>query len=140
MTMTMTMNSQQKRHLTQRITLVCLMLLIALCLLWEWKLAPLRPGGSWLIAKVVPLILMLPGVLKARLYSFQWISMAILLYFTEGIVRATSDTNSVSIALAWVEVVLTTVIFSTVLIYTKTYKRPKTDASAATESAPETIA
>ncbi len=117
---------------TQRITLIALLLLIADCIVWEWKLAPLRPGGSWLLLKIVPLLLMLPGIAKARLYSFQWVSMAILLYFTEGIVRATSDTNAMSIKLAWVEVALTLVIFVSVLAYTKSFKRPKQNQAAAT--------
>ena len=120
-----TTEAAQLRLRTQRVTLIALLLLIATCLLWEWKLAPLRPGGSWLIAKVIPLLLMLPGIVRARLYSFQWVSMAILLYFTEGIVRATSDINTTSVILAWIEVVLTTVIFMMVLLYTKSYKRPK---------------
>ena len=28
--------------------------LLVLTVLWEWLLAPLRPGGSWLILKAVP--------------------------------------------------------------------------------------
>ncbi len=27
----------------------CLLLLILLCVLWELVLAPLRPGGSWMV-------------------------------------------------------------------------------------------
>ena len=32
-----------------------LLALIALCLAWELVLAPLRPGGSWLALKALPL-------------------------------------------------------------------------------------
>ena len=37
--------------------------LILLGLAWELYLAPLRPGGSWLVLKVVPLLLPLMGLL-----------------------------------------------------------------------------
>jgi uncharacterized membrane protein len=68
-----------------------LVALIVLCVAWELALAPLRPGGSWMVLKVVPLLLPLRGVLKRNIYTMQWSSMLILLYFAEGIVRATSD-------------------------------------------------
>ena len=37
-------------------TVASLLLLIALCIAWETVLAPLRPGGSWLVLKVLPLL------------------------------------------------------------------------------------
>ncbi len=49
----------------------CLLALIALGLAWELWLAPLRPGGSWLALKVLPLTLALPGVLKLRMYTYR---------------------------------------------------------------------
>ena len=44
--------TQQRLHLISSISLV---LLIVLCILWELVLAPLRPGGSWMVIKVLPL-------------------------------------------------------------------------------------
>lgn len=112
-------------QLWRKISIACLLGLIILCTGWELAWAPLRPGGSWLVLKVLPLLLMLPGFLKSRLYTYQWASMAILLYFMEGTVRATSDANSMSIALAWVETALSTVLFCALLMYTRAFKRPK---------------
>jgi uncharacterized membrane protein len=66
---------------------VALLLLIALCLAWEGWLAPLRPGGSLLILKALPLLPAVPGVLRGRRYTSQWLSMAVLLYFIEGACR-----------------------------------------------------
>src|SRR5690606_28653235 len=40
----------------RRTASVCLIGLIALGLAWELWLAPLRPGGSWLVLKVIPLL------------------------------------------------------------------------------------
>jgi uncharacterized membrane protein len=58
--------------------------LIALSLAWELWLAPLRPGGSWLALKALPLALPLGGILKGRRHTYQWSSMLILAYLAEG--------------------------------------------------------
>ncbi len=68
-----------------------LIALIFLCLAWELRLAPVHPGGSWLALKALPLLAPLFGILHGRRYSYQWAAMLILLYFSEGIVRATTD-------------------------------------------------
>ena len=65
--------------------------LIVLGLAWELLLAPLRPGGSWLALKVLPLCVPLAGLLKNRMYTYRWVSLLVWLYFTEGAVRAYSD-------------------------------------------------
>jgi uncharacterized membrane protein len=65
--------------------------LIVLGLAWELFLAPLRPGGSWLALKVLPLCIPLAGLLKNRMYTYRWVSLLVWLYFTEGAVRAWSD-------------------------------------------------
>lgn len=112
----------------RQLSIACLLGLILLCTGWELAWAPLRPGGSWWVLKVLPLLAMLPGLLKSRLYSYQWASMAILLYVTEGTVRATSDSNPVSIALAWAETALSITLFCALLMYTRAFKRPKAPA------------
>ncbi|MBQ0133055.1 MAG: DUF2069 domain-containing protein [Comamonas sp.] len=65
--------------------------LIVLSVLWELWLAPLRPGGSWLVLKALPLCIPLAGLLKHRMYTYRWVSLVVWLYFTEGVVRAWSD-------------------------------------------------
>ena len=65
--------------------------LIVLGLAWELFLAPLRPGGSSLALKVLPLCLPLLGLLKNRMYTYRWVSLLVWVYFTEGAVRAYSD-------------------------------------------------
>jgi len=99
-----------------------LVLLILLCVAWELVLAPLRPGGSWLVLKVIPLLLPLRGVIKRDLYTMQWSSMLILLYFAEGIVRATSD-KGLSATLGWAEVALTCVFFACTILYLRPFKK-----------------
>ncbi len=84
--------------------------LIVLGLLWELWLAPLRPGGSWLALKVLPLTIPLAGMLKNRMYTYRWVSLMIWLYFTEGVVRAASD-GGLSAALAALQVLLCMLVF-----------------------------
>jgi uncharacterized membrane protein len=84
--------------------------LILLGLAWELWLAPLRPGGSWLALKVLPLALALSGLLKLRMYTYRWLSLAVWLYFTEACVRGWSDAWP-SNALAMAEGVLCLVLF-----------------------------
>jgi uncharacterized membrane protein len=90
--------------------------LILLSLAWERWLAPLRPGGSWLMLKALPLLLPLPGLLKGKRYAYQWSSLLILLYMCEGLVRATSD-HGLSQSLAIVETLLTIIYFVSVLAF-----------------------
>ena len=90
---------------------VSLFALIILLVLWEMALAPLRPNGSWMALKVIPLLLPLRGVLKGQNYTMQWSSMMILLYFTEGIVRASSDISTLSRGLAGLEVFFSVAFF-----------------------------
>ena len=85
--------------------------LIVLGVLWEMVLAPVRPGGSLLALKVLPLILPLAGVLKNRMYTYRWLSLLVWLYFTEGAVRAWSD-KPPSNYLAMIEVFLCLVLFT----------------------------
>jgi uncharacterized membrane protein len=75
--------------------------LIVLCLAWELWLAPLRPGGSLVALKALPLALPLRGIVIGRRYTYQWSSMLILAYFAEGVTRAWSEAGmSQSLALA----------------------------------------
>jgi uncharacterized membrane protein len=92
-----------------------LLLLIALCIAWELFLAPLRPGGSWMVLKVLPLLLPLRGVLRAQRYTCQWASLLSLVYFVEGVVRTFSDTTP-SRYLAATETALSVILFLS-LIY-----------------------
>jgi uncharacterized membrane protein len=87
-----------------------LIALIFLCLAWELRLAPVQPGGTWLALKCLPLLAPLFGILNGRRYSYQWASMLILLYFTEGIVRATTETGTGQ-WLAIVETALSLIFF-----------------------------
>ncbi len=96
---------------TRLAAVVSLLALIALGLAWELWLAPLRPGGSWLALKVLPLLLPLPGLLRLRMFTYRWVALFVWLYFIEGVVRAAGD-GGLSARLAGVEVLLVLVLFA----------------------------
>lgn len=102
---------------------VSLLCLFVLCVLWELWLAPVRPGGSLLALKAMPLLLPLRGIIRGSLYTMQWASMLILLYFMEGVVRAYSDPVPLSALLAGVEIVLSLVFFLCAIFYVHPAKR-----------------
>ncbi|MDB5815774.1 MAG: hypothetical protein JWN23_2891 [Rhodocyclales bacterium] len=105
------------RH-AKAIGIFCLLALVALGLAWELRLAPLYAGGSWLAFKVLPLLAGLRGFLVGRRYTFQWMSLLVWLYFTEGIVRATSD-RGLSSTLGWVETALSLALFAACAVYAR---------------------
>lgn len=95
-----------------------LLALILLAIAWEAVLAPLKPGGSLLILKAVPLLIPLFGILHGKRYTYKWASMFILLYFTEGVVRAWSD-GGISSQLALVEIGLSVIFFACAIFYAR---------------------
>ncbi|MES2587244.1 MAG: DUF2069 domain-containing protein [Pseudomonadota bacterium] len=94
--------------------------LFILCVSWEWFISPLRPGGSWLILKAIPLLFAIPGLWKGKVYTMQWASMLILLYITEGLVRILE--TGANFWMATLETTLGTIAFVCLLIYLKPIK------------------
>jgi len=99
--------------------------LIFLGLAWEMFLAPLRPGGSWLVLKVLPLLAPLMGLLRARRYTFKWSSLLVWAYLAEGAVRAMSDPGP-SARLAIVEIALAAAFFAAAVIFLRAPPAPLT--------------
>lgn len=92
--------------------------LILLCLAWELWLAPLRPGGSWLVLKTLPLLAPLFGILRERRYTYQWAAMLVLAYFAEGLTRAWTDRGT-GANLAIAEAALALVFFVSASLYAR---------------------
>ena len=102
---------------TRALAVASLLGLIVLGLAWELKLAP--TGSSGLLAlKVLPLAVPLAGLLKRRLYTYRWVSLLVWLYFTEGVVRATSD-KGLSAVLAGIEVLLCLLLFAACAVHVR---------------------
>ena len=90
--------------------------LIVLGLAWELWLAP--TGSRTLALKVLPLLLPLAGLLRNRMYTYRWVSLLVWLYFTEGVVRATSDRGP-GVALACIEVLLCLLLFAACAVHVR---------------------
>ncbi len=96
-------------RLTRAVAVASVAALVALGLAWELWLAP-TGSRTWAV-KVLPLLIPLPGLLRLRLYTYRWTSLLVWLYFTEGVVRATSD-GGTSAALAALQVLLSIALFA----------------------------
>ena len=112
------MNKPTPTDLTRWLAFGSMIGLIVLGLAWELQLAPIRPGGSLLALKVLPLCLPLAGILKNRMYTYRWLSLLVWLYFTEGVVRAWSD-KPPSNYLAMIEVVLCLLLFTACALHVR---------------------
>ncbi len=108
--------------LSDRLLLASLLALCGLLVLWEMWLAPIRPGGSWLVLKAIPLCFALPGVFKRRAYTRQWLSLLLPLYLAEGIVRGWSEPGRIR-ALASAEIVLALIAFVMILVIARRLRR-----------------
>src|SRR5688572_22446109 len=101
---------------TRRLAVTSLLGLIVLGLAWELWLAP--TGSGTLALKVLPLTLPLAGLLKRRMYTYRWVSLLVWLYFTEGVVRATSEPAPGAIYAA-LEALLCLVLFAACAVHVR---------------------
>ena len=111
-----------------------LVVLIVFCAVWETIGAPIRAGGSWLALKG---LILLPFVWKTwhgERRAFQILSLLILAYLLEGIMRAYADTLPMQRAFAWGEIVLSTLVFILTLrhlrIENRQHAQPSTEKPA----------
>ena len=100
------------------------MALTLICLLWETLLAPLRPGGSWLVLKVVPVALIVPSALKGTRRALQGLSLLLPFYVAEGIVRGWSE-NGRHAVVAWVAAVIAAATFVAVLAWLRSEQQTR---------------
>jgi uncharacterized membrane protein len=110
----------RNKNLYQLIATAAFVDLFILCVSWEWFISPLRPGGSWLILKGIPLLFAIPGLWKGQVYTMQWASMLILLYITEGLVRILE--TGANFWMAALETILASIAFVCLLLYLKPIK------------------
>ena len=85
-----------------------------------------------LVLKTLPLLIPLFGILRGKRYTYQWSSMFIWLYFTEGVVRAWSE-KDLSSTLAMLEVALSLVFFFCVIFYAKLTRQPAVKTEKSTQ-------
>ena len=101
---------------TRTLAVGSVLALIALGLAWELWLAP--TGRGTLALKVLPLALALAGFLRYRMFTYRWVSLLVWLYFTEGVVRATTE-HGAGRVLATLEVLLCLLLFAACAVHVR---------------------
>lgn len=109
---------QKQNNSAYYLAVVSLVCLIANSLAWELWLAPIRLGGSWLALKALPLCLPLAGVLKRKVYTYQWACLLVLAYIAEAVMRL-FDASAVSRACAAVSLLAGLVFFIACLLFVR---------------------
>ena len=129
-------------HATSKLAKICTLTVIALimvCAAWETIGAPIHPlseGYSWLALKGVLLLPLIPRLWRVERRAFQILSLLILLYFTEGCVRAFADIQFTSRAYAWAEIVLSLIVFVWANKVARALRPIPANATATRESKP----
>jgi uncharacterized membrane protein len=101
-----------------RLASLGLIALVLVCLLWELLLAPLRPGGSWLALKALPLALLVPSALRGTRRALQWLSLLLPFYVAEGAARGVTETGRHALV-AWFAAAIALATFVAVLRWTR---------------------
>jgi uncharacterized membrane protein len=76
-----------------RVAITSILALTLTELLWETLLAPLRPGGSWLALKALPLAFLWLALARGSYKARQAASLLLPIYLGEAIVRAMSESG-----------------------------------------------
>ena len=107
-----------KIRATRTAAVASLIGLIVVGLAWELWLAPLRPGGVFLGHQSHPFVFPTGWSAEKPYVYLRWMSLLIWLYFTEGVVRAWSDTG-LSAGLALVQTALCLALFVAVALHVR---------------------
>jgi uncharacterized membrane protein len=95
--------------------------LLILCVTWEAWLAPLRPGGSWLVLKAVPLLLLAGRIWRAEVRALQWAVLLVLFYLAEGSMRVLEPPPFG--IYAGLEIVLAAAFYVAAIVYLRPFKQ-----------------
>ena len=101
-------------EIARRLPISGLVALTLLCVLWELWLAPLRPGGSWLALKALPLALLAPAAWRGSRKALQGVALLLPFYLAEGVVRGWSESGRHAVA-AWGAAALAAMTFAAVI-------------------------
>ena len=109
------------------LAVIGLVALTLVCVLWETLLAPLRPGGSWLALKALPLALLIPAACEGRQKALQGLSLLLPFYLAEGIVRGWSESGRHAVV-AWVAAIVAAATFGAILAWVRADRRSPIEA------------
>jgi uncharacterized membrane protein len=96
--------------------------LIALALLWDGVIDPARGAWLWIAVKLIPLLALLPGLVRGTSFSLQLASMVVLLYMVEGCVRGMTSSPP-SQFIGWAQFVLSWITFFGLILHVRPMKQ-----------------
>lgn len=88
------MNLYKNRAIQARYWVVATVFLMAAITVFNTLIAPAgQRQPSWVVcvALLLPLLIMLPGILRARISSFAWLGFISLLYFAQAVIAVMSS-------------------------------------------------
>ena len=105
-----------------RLAVAAVAALVLLEVLWELWLAPVKPGGSWLALKGLPLALAWPPLARGTTRARQAMTMLVLPYAAEGVVRGLTESGRHALV-AWTAAVVAAAAFTALLASFRTARR-----------------
>jgi uncharacterized membrane protein len=99
----------------ERLAVAAVAALLMLEILWELWLAPLKPGGSWLALKALPLALMWPALARGVIRARQGMTLLLMPYLAEGVVRGVSESGRHALV-AWTVALVAAIAFIALLV------------------------
>ena len=73
-------------HAVSLLLYFAILVLLVLTTFWP---APVEGASIWVLlaVKLVPMLILMPGLLKASSKTYQWLCFVVLIYFTDAIMR-----------------------------------------------------
>ena len=112
-----------RSNLLLRCAWLSLTFLILLLITWEVVTYTSPAGAAWAVVKILPLLIILRKVLQRHIYTLQWSSMLVLLYFMEGVVQAWSNLDQFTRQMGMIEITLSLIYFFCSIFFLRPYKR-----------------
>jgi uncharacterized membrane protein len=106
----------------ERLAVAAVTALLMLEILWELWLAPVKPGGSWLALKALPLALMWRPLARGAVKARQGMTLLLMPYLAEGVVRGVSESGRHALV-AWTAALVAAIAFIALLVPFRNAKR-----------------
>ncbi|MFT5062839.1 MAG: putative membrane protein [Gammaproteobacteria bacterium] len=121
--------TMDKKVLGRRLVLTSASGLIGVLTAWFFGFSDISEKGGFVfytglwVVLVLPLIIALPGLLRQKIYTHQWVTMLVLLHFSHGIMEIWGSESGLIPAL--LEVTLSASLFIGCILWLKAVRPPR---------------
>lgn len=105
---------QIQARISRLVVIICICLLLLHQTLYALILSPRGPDFGLFLIQAVPLLVMLPGIARGRLRTYQWICFLILLYFTNAVLNIFTPGSALKGTL---EAIYCVLLFSSAIVF-----------------------